>query len=395
MPIARADRRPPARPARHARLGGAHRRRGVRAHGRRLRADPVGPPAAAAAHAVAGQPHRVEHGRRIDRVERDRHERLRAAAARPRRRARRPRGAHPERRDVHACSPTTASTTATAAATPTACGRRTSTVTAGSRTPAAWWATRRCSRSRPTTGSASCCCRTVAATKRGVAAAAFAAVRASLAGAELPDGVGAARADRDPEGRGLRRSLRGRRRPRPRGRGGRRRPARRDRSARRAPRARSARRRGRRRLPGRARGARPVPAASSSATTTGAWSRRSTGRRGSVASAYAGREPAAAAPGAGRGYPGFYRNDSPWNPVLAGARPQGRARARSGRTRAATRARGRLIAARRRVVRGGGRARPAAGAVRGRHDRRRAHGRRACSTAAAGSARSRRTPGSG
>ena len=48
--------------------------------------------------------------------------------------------------------PTTASTTATAVATPTVCGSRTSTGTAGRCTPAAWWATRRCSRSSPDEG---------------------------------------------------------------------------------------------------------------------------------------------------------------------------------------------------------------------------------------------------
>ncbi len=54
----------------------------------------MGSTSAAAPHAVARRAHRVEHRRRLDHVRRDRHGRVRAAAARARRRARRSRRPH-------------------------------------------------------------------------------------------------------------------------------------------------------------------------------------------------------------------------------------------------------------------------------------------------------------
>ena len=75
-----------------------HRRGGVRAHGGRLRADPMGPPAAAAAHARRRPTvscSNTADGSIVSTV--DRHVRLRAAAAGAWRRARRSRRAHPVR----------------------------------------------------------------------------------------------------------------------------------------------------------------------------------------------------------------------------------------------------------------------------------------------------------
>ena len=231
---------------------------------------PMGPPAAAAAHAVAGQPDRLEHRRRLDRVDRARHGRLRAAAARAWRRARRPRRAHPARGDVRAARRRRASTTATAGRTPTACGsaeHRRSPLDGALRRHGGLHGVAR--GRRPTRVSGPCILRTAGATSSAWLTAAFAAVRASLAGAELPAAWAPPAPTADPaaadfvgryegdDGRtlevaavddGLRR---------------------RDRRARGAARARPARGRGRRRLPGRARGARPVPAASSLATANG------------------------------------------------------------------------------------------------------------------------------
>ena len=90
-----------------------------------LRADAVGP--ARHSCAIRWSPATcvvIEHRRRLDRVERRRHGRLRPAAAGARRRRPTAAAAASCRRPCSTCSPTTGSTTATVAATPTACGRK-------------------------------------------------------------------------------------------------------------------------------------------------------------------------------------------------------------------------------------------------------------------------------
>ena len=185
-------------------------------------------------------PHRVEHGRRVDRVRRARHGRVRAAAARARRRARRPGRPPRPRRDVRVLDRAAGRTTARAARTPTACGRRRSTACGGSRTPAAWsgytaylaTVARRGPRARDP------------AERRRRQAGSVAASRSprcapSLAGDELPPSLGAAGPDRRSrtaaEYVG---TLPGRRRPRARAPRRRRRPRPSRRARRRAPRAR-------------------------------------------------------------------------------------------------------------------------------------------------------------
>ena len=176
---------------------GPHRRRGIRAHGGRLRAHALGPSAAAAAHLVGGAPHRLEHGRRLDRLDRDRHGRLRAPAAGARRRARWARGSHRLGTRGSRCLPTTGVDDGDGGAVrvrPLAGGRR--------RPPldralaAAWSGTRRCWLSRPTTASVLVVLQNGGGGEaRGRDAMRLAAVRTSLAGGDAPRGLGSAGAD--------------------------------------------------------------------------------------------------------------------------------------------------------------------------------------------------------